>query len=233
MAGNDPAAMPGVYTDLAKQVEACGEDQACVMRVAMQMVNSGELEDAANAAPRYQLWKAASNNALANAKVSYEDRWYTVFYTGAKEITNCVLTAPKVSPALTDSDPTAQATWDQLNREALQGSGEGFVIETDAQNGTSQLHIVAIAAGSGDEKCTLGNGGNAETQHQSTNVVVIPVGELKGPMVLEGSAPGTAVIASGSQLIETRMPVTHVGAGFTKPVVAPLKVRVEWEMTKQ
>jgi hypothetical protein len=41
------------------------------------------------------------------------------------------------------------------------------------------------------------------------------------------------VIASGSQLIETRMPVTHVGAGFTKPVVAPLKVRVEWEMTKQ
>jgi hypothetical protein len=233
MAGNEPDAMPAAYSDIIKQVEACGEDQACVMRMAMQMAGSPELKEATESPPRYQQWKAASDNALVSVKASYEDRWHTVFYTGAKEVTDCVLIAPKVSPALTEADPTALATWDQLNRDAVQASGEGFMIETDAQNGTSQLHIVVIAAGSGDEKCTLGIGGNAETQHQSTNVTVIPVGELKGPMALEGSAPGTAVIASGSQLIETRMPVTNVGAGLSTPVVAPLKVKVEWEMKAQ
>lgn len=228
--GTEPDAMPEAYSDILKQVEACGEDQACVMRMAMQMMNSGELAEATESPPRYQQWKAAGDNALVAVKASYEDRWHTVFYTGAKEITDCVLTAPKVSPALAEFDASAQATWEQLNREAVEASGRGFMIETDAQNGTSRLHIVVIAAGSGDQKCTLGIGGNAETQHESTNVVVIPVGELKGPLALDGSAPGTAVIASGSQLIETRMPVTNVGAGTKNPVVAPLKVKVDWEM---
>jgi len=230
MTGNDPDAMPQVYTDMAKQVEACGDDQACVMRLAMQMVGSPELKEAAEAPPRYQLWKAARDNAMVNAKASYEDQWHTVFYTAAKETTDCTLIAPLVSPAITRSDPSAQATWDKINRETLQASAEGFVIETDAQSGTSQLYVQLVAAGSGDEKCTLDIGGNAETQHQTANGVLLPVGELKAPIILEGSAPGTAVIASGSELIETRMPLTNLGAGFAVDLSVPLKVRVEWEL---
>jgi hypothetical protein len=233
MTGNDEDAMPQVYSDMAKQVEACGTDQACVMRLAMQMAGSQELKEATESPPRYQQWKAAGDNAMVTAKASYEDVWHTVFYTGAKEITDCTLTAPMVSPAITSADPSAQATWDKINRETLQASAQGFVIETDAETGTSQLFAQVVAAGSGDEKCTLDIGGTAETQHQTANGILLPVGEMKAPVILDGSAPGTAVIASGSELIETRMPLTNLGAGFSTDLAVPLKVKVVWELKAQ
>jgi hypothetical protein len=233
MTGTDPDAMPAAYSDIIKQVEACGEDQACVMRMAMQMANSQEFKDTPAAAPRYQAWKAAGDNAMVNAKASYKDVWHTVFYTGAKEVTDCTLIAPLVSPELIKMDPSAQANWDKINRETLQASAQGFVIETDAETGTSKLYAQVVAAGSGDEQCTLNIGGTADTQHRSETGVLLPVGEMKAPVILDGSAPGTAGIASGSQLIETRMPLTNLGAGFAADLAVPLKVKVVWEMKRQ
>lgn len=229
-------AMPEVYTDMAKQVEACGDDQACVMQIAMQMMNSGEMDkvaDAANAAPRYQLWKPAGDEAMVDAKASYKDEWHTVFYTAAKETTDCTVIAPMVSPSITRSDPSQQATWDKINRETLQSSAQGFVIETDAESGTSQLYVQMINAGSGDKKCTLDIGGNAETEHGTANGALLPVGELKVPLILNGSAPGSEVISSGSQLVETSMPLMNLGAGFAVDLSVPLKIKVEWELKAQ
>ncbi len=233
MVSNDPNAVPDVYSNLARQAEACGQDQACIMRAAMAMVNNQELQKATEAPPRYQVWRHAQDNAVVDVKASYQDKWYTLFYVSGPEITDCTLVAPLVSPELTRADPGAQATWDKINRETLQSSAEGLVIETDAEAGSSTLQLAGIGAGSGDEKCTLTIGGNAETQHHSTNVAVLPVGDLKVPLVLKGLAPGTAVIASGSELLETKLPLSHLGAGFAVDVSVPLQVKVSWELKKQ
>jgi hypothetical protein len=232
MAGNGVEGLPPVYADLAKQIEACGEDQACAMSIAMQMATSPEFKEATNSAPRYQVWKAAREDTLVDVKASYEDKWYTLFYVSGPEITDCTVIAPLVSPELTRTDPNAQATWDKINQETLQASAEAFVIETDAENGTSQLQLIAIGAGSADEKCTETIGGNAETHHRSTNGSVFPVGELQIPLLLNGAAPGTNVIASGSEVIDTKLPLNHLAGGFKVDVSVPLKVKVRWELKR-
>ncbi len=232
MASNDPNAMPEAYADLAKQAEACGEDQACLMRMAMSLVNSPELEKAKNVPKRYQVWRAARDNAVVSVKGSQVDKLYSLFYVSGPEITDCVMTAPMVSPELTRADPNAKATWEKINQDTRENSARSFVVEVDGETGSSTLQMGAVSVGSGDDKCTLTIGGNAETVNRSASTAMIPIGELKPGLLLEGSAPGSSVIAQGSQVINTTKHLTQV-VSFSVNVPIPIKITVNWELRAQ
>ncbi|MEZ5545704.1 MAG: hypothetical protein R3F10_11060 [Lysobacteraceae bacterium] len=228
-AGGDTAAQMGAYNDLAKKAEACGENQACLLQLAMEMSNSPKVKAAKDAPRRYQMWKSARGNARVDATASYEDKWFAVFFASGRETTDCTLTAPMVSPEIA-SLPDARATWDKINRDTLQASAEAFVIETDGENRTSQLHLAGLGAGAGDLECTRTIGSRPKTTHTSTNGTVIPVGDLSVPLVLKGTAPGTAVIASGAAELDASLPLTHLEAGYAVKATVPLKVTVRWEL---
>ncbi len=232
MASNDPNAMPEAYTDLARQAEACGEDQACLMRMAMSLVNSPELEKAKNVPKRYQVWRAARDNAVVEVKGSQVDKLYSLFYVSGPEITDCLMTAPMVSPELTRVDPNAKATWEKINQDTRENSAKSFVVEVDGETGSSTLQMGAVSVGSGNDKCTLTVGGNAETQNRSASTAMLPIGELKPGLLLEGSAPGNGVIARGSQVINTTKALTQV-VGFAVNVPIPITITVDWELRVQ
>ncbi len=232
-ATGDSPAMPPAYADLMKQTEACAEDQDCLMRVAMQMANSGQFDQVAKNAPRFQVWRAVKDSAQVKTSASYEDKSYSLFYISGPEIKDCVLTAPRVSPELTRNDATAQVNWDKINQETLHASAQGFTIETDAETQSSQLLVSGIGVGFGEEMCTETINGRAETQRSSTSVSVLPVGELKMPLNLDGSAPGTEVIANGSVQIDSSLEFSQLGEATEVKVSVPLKVMVSWELKAQ
>lgn len=232
--GSDAAARAQDYQELARQAEACGQDQACLMQLAVKMSDSSAAEQAGKGAPRYQLWRAVrEGDAEVDAKASYQDTWHTLFYSAAAEITDCTLTAPVVSPELTRVDAALQTLWDEKNRETQLASARAFALETDAQMQSSQLHVPALGVGSGDEKCIRTLGGPPKTAHRASNGAVLPVGELAVPLRLAGSAPGTIVIASGAAQIDTRLVLEQLGVGYAVDATVPLKVTVRWELTKQ
>lgn len=232
MAGEDPNAVPEVYTDLAKQAEACGEDQACLMKIAMQMMNNQDLEEAKNAPPRYQRWEADSKQGPIDSKASQVDKWYALFYVSGPEITECDLVAPRLSPESVRIDPNAQTNFEEQSRSALENSARGFVVEIDNETGASTLQVGSVYPGPGDEKCTHTVGGRPETQYRSSTYTMIPIGNLKVPLLLKGSAPGSGIIAKGSQVMDAILPMSQVG-GFAVEVNMPLKVKVEWELKAQ
>jgi hypothetical protein len=225
-------AVPQEYTDLAKQAEACGQDQACLMRMAMQMANSEQVKKAKDVPKRYQLWKADDDAVPTQSSVSYEDKSYSLFYVSGPEIVECTLTAPLLSPELKSTDAGAQATIDQYNRDLLVDIARAFVVETDAETGTSKLNVPGLSAGFGDEKCAETIGGRTDIHHRSTNGTLLPAGELKVPLVVEGKGSGIGMIGSGSQVIEGNVVLTDVPGAFGNDLTVPLKATVNWELKK-
>jgi hypothetical protein len=104
VSGSHGGAGQALLADIQKQSEACGQDQACQMRVAMQMMNNPAMQETIDAPPRYQAWRPVEEGARLDVSGSHEETLHTVFYTAARETTDCTLTAPKISPELTKDD---------------------------------------------------------------------------------------------------------------------------------
>jgi hypothetical protein len=233
IAGGQGGAGQAVLADIQKQAEACGDDQACQMQVAMQMMNSPALQQSVNAPPRYQAWRAVEGGSRVDVSGSYEETLHTVFYTAARETTDCTLTAPKVSPELTSNGATSGENWSKQSRETLENSARSFIVEVDGSGKTGVLNINSVlGVGFGDIKCVQNIGSGPESSHHSTNPTLLPVGEASMPIQVPGLAAGNAVIASGSGSLERSQKVNNLGAGFAGDVVAPLKVAVRWELKK-
>jgi len=216
--------------EMAKQAEACGEDQACLMRLAMQAMDSPSMKAAQDALLRYQIWSAAPEGNRLEVSGRHEETLHTVFYSGARETTDCKLTAPQVSPELTKSDPGAQARIEQENREIQEQHARGFSVEVDGVGKASLLAMGLLAVGSGDIDCTQNIGSGPERSHHKDNPILLPRGDLPIPLLVKGSAPGGSIIASGSTTLDARQELNNLGVGFATNVTAPLKVTVRWEL---
>jgi len=219
--------------DLQKQAEACGQDQACQMRVAMQMMNSPGLRESVDAPPRYQAWRAREDDARVEVTGSHAETLHTVFYTAARETTDCTLTAPRISPELTQGAAASGQDWNRLSREALENSARSFVVEVDGSGNTGVLYINSpLGVGFGDTRCTQDIGSGPETSHHSTNPTLLPAGEMTFPLQVSGSAAGGAVIASGGGTFAAQQTLNNLGVGFAVDAVAPLTVTVRWALKK-
>jgi hypothetical protein len=228
--GQDPQA--DLYADLAKQAQACGQDQACMMRMAMQMTNSPELKAAKASGPRYQVWEAV-NDATAQVTASYEEKSYSMFYVSGPEISDCTLLAPKITANMTRGDAAAQARLEKKNESTLQNSARSFAVEVDQQTQSSKLVVGVVSAGRGEEACTLSLAGNAETTYQAGDGVILPEGDLKIPLMFSGGTAAPSSIASGSAEREVPLLLTHLGSAFGVKVTVPLKLKVSWELKQK
>lgn len=231
--GGQGGAQQAALGDIQKQVEACGQDQACQMQVAMQMMNSPALQQTVDATPRYQAWRAVEDDARLDVSTSYEEILHTVFYTAARETTDCTLTAPLVSPELTSNDAAAAQTWSTQSRKTLEDSARSFLVEVDGLGKTGVLNIVSpLGVGFGDIKCIQNIGSGPETSHHSTNPVLLPSDGASFPLQVPGAAADNHVIASGAASFERSQKLGNLGVGFAVDAVAPLKVTVRWELKK-
>lgn len=222
-----------LLADIQKQAEACGQDQACQMQVAMQLMNSPAMQEAQDAPLRYQVWRPVEEGARLEFSGSHEETLHTVFYTAARETTDCTLTAPKVSPELTKMDAALQQDWTKVNQETLADSARSFIVEIDSAGKVGVLNIGSpMGMGFGDIKCVQNIGSGPETSHHSTNTTLLPVGELGLPLQVKGAASDNAVIASGSATVESSQQLTNLGVGFAVDVKAPLTIAVRWELKK-
>lgn len=223
-----------MLADLQKKLEACGQDQACQMQVAMQMMNTPAMQETINAPPRYQAWQPAEDNTRLKASGSHEEKVHTVYYTGAREVTDCTLTAPRISPALTSYDATAGDTLGKQNREILENSARAFIVEVDGAEKTGVLIAGgAVGMGYGDIECVQNLGSGARTTHHSTNETLLPTVQGSPSLQVPGSAAGDDVIASGSGIFELSQEIMAMGEAFPgDDVVAPLKVVIRWELKK-
>lgn len=231
--GGEGGAQQAFLVELQKQAEACGQDQACQMKVAMQMMNSPALQETADAPPRYQAWRAEEEGGRVDVSGSHKELLHTVFYTAARETTDCTLTAPMISPELTQGDAASGQNWSELSREALENSARSFVVEVDGAGKTGVLNVNSpLGVGFGDNKCIQNIGSGPETSHHSTNPVLLPSDGLAFPLQVSGAAGGSDVIASGSAGFDASQKLGNLGVGFAVDVVAPLKVTVRWELRK-
>jgi len=220
--------------DLQKKLEACGQDQACQMQVAMQMMNTPAMQETVNAPPRFQAWQPAEDNARLKASGSHEETVHTVYYTGAREVTDCTLTAPKISPELTSNGAASGDALSEQSRETLENSARAFIVEVDGAENTGVLIVgAAMSLGFGDIKCIQNLGSGPRTTHHSTNETLLPVAQGSPPIQVSGTAAGNDVIASGSGSFELSQELNNMGEAFPgDDVVAPLTVVVRWKLTK-
>jgi hypothetical protein len=220
--------------EMQRQSEACGEDQVCLMQLAMKLMNSEALQPPPDSAPRYQLWRAIEKDGRLEVSGSHQETLNTVFYTGARETTECTLTGPKVSPELVQLGADQAAQWESINLETQASSARSFVVEIDSPQPAGNLTINSLLSlGSADIKCTQNIGSGAETSHHSASTTLIPQGEIKLPLLIEGSTTGGALIASGSASLDTQQTINNLGGvGFALDAVAPLKVVVSWQLSE-
>jgi len=232
--GGKGGAQEAMLGDLQKKLEACGQDQACQMQVAMQMMNTPAMQETINAPPRFQAWQPANDNARLKASGSHKETIHTVYYTGAREVTDCTLTAPKISPAVTDHDPTLGGTLSKQNREILENSARAFIVEVDGAEKTGVLIAGgAVGMGYGDIECVQNLGSGARTTHHSTNETLLPTVQGSPSLQVPGTAAGDNVIASGSGSFELSQKIMAMGEAFPGDgVVAPLKVVMRWELKR-
>jgi hypothetical protein len=218
-----------LYADLSKQAEACKQDQACLMRIAMQMQNSPELGGGEVNQQRYQLWKSPTD-ASTQVKASYEDKWDTLFYVSTAETNECTLVAPKSPTELAIDDASSRASWEESSRKSVESSARSFTVEVDSETQSTFLKVVGASAGAGEQTCTITIAGRPETSRTNPYGTVLPVGEMEVPLWLKGSAPGSSIISSGSHTIDTSLHLTQLGSGFAVDATVPLKVKVEWTL---
>jgi hypothetical protein len=231
--GGQGGPQQALLADIQKQAEACGQDQACQMQVAMQLMNSPAMQETLDAPLRYQAWRPVEEGARLEFSGSHEEILHTVFYTAARETTDCTLTAPKISPELTKVDATSGDKWAKVNQETLAGSARSFIVEIDSAGKAGVLNIGSpLGMGFGDIKCIQNIGSGPETSHHSTNATLLPTGELSLPLQVKGAASGNGVIASGSASVEGSQQLTNLGVGFAVDVKAPLTIAVRWELKK-
>jgi len=220
--------------DLQKKAKACGEDKICQMQVAMQYMNSSAAKGAVDAPRRYQSWrKAEKSGAHVEATANYTETLHTVFYTGARETTDCTMTAPKVSPELLKIDPNSGDKWAALNREALEGSAQSFVVEIDSVDKIGVLNILSpLSVGSGNIECVQNIGSGPETSQHSKGAIMLSGEGMKLPLKTSAPASGSDIIAGGSSTFKANEKLTNLGVGFAVDVVAPLDITVRWELKK-
>jgi hypothetical protein len=222
-----------LLADIQKQSEACGQDQACQMRVAMQLMNSPAMQESANAPLRYQAWRPVDEGTRLEFSGTHVETLHTVFYTAARETTDCTLTAPKVSPELTKIDAASEEKWAEVNQQTLADSARSFIVEVDSAGKAGVLSIGSpLGMGFGDIQCVQDIGSGPETSHHSTNATLLPLGGESLPLQVKGTAAGNGVIASGSATVESSQQLNNLGVGFAVDVQAPLKIAVRWELKK-
>ena len=199
----------------------------------MKMMNSPALQGVADAPPRYQTWRAVTKGGGLEASGSHTESLHTVFYTAARETTDCTLTAPKVSPELIAMDPNSAEKLAVANRETLENSARSFTVEVDGADkiGTLDFHS-PLSVGSGNSECVQNIGSGPETSQHSKTETVLPTDEMKLPFRVLGAATGGDVIASGSASFKTIHKLDNLGVGFAVDVTAPLDVTVRWELKK-
>ncbi len=228
--GGSPRA---VLEDLQKQATECGQNQACQMRIALQMMNSPALRGAKDAAPRYQVWRAVKNGGLVEASGSHVESLHTVFYTAARETTDCTMTAPKVSPELINNDPGSEAQWAARSKEAVDSSARSFLIEVDSSDKKGVLTVTSfLTVGSGNIECVQNIGSGPETSQHSTSATLLPADNAEAPLKVPGIASDSEIFASGSASIKSNQKLNNLGVGFAVDVVAPLDIEVKWELKK-
>lgn len=231
--GGQGGPQQALLADIQKQAEACGQDQACQMQVAMQLMNSPAMQEAKDAPPRYQAWRPVEEGARLEFSATHVETLHTVFYTAARETTDCTLTAPKVSPELTKIDAASEAQWSKLTQETLADSARSFSVEVDSESKAGVLSIGSpLGMGFGDIKCVQNIGSGPETSHHSTNTTLLPLDGQSLPLQVKGAAAGNGLIASGSATVESSQQLNNLGVGFAVDVQAPLKIAVRWELKK-
>ncbi len=220
--------------DIQKQAQACGEDKICQMRVAMQAMNSPALHGATDGPLRYQVWRAVGKEgAQFEATGSHTETLHTVFYTAARETTDCTMTAPNVSPELIKMDPTSKEKWEASNKETLKNNARAFVVEIDSVDMIGILNVLSpLSVGSGNIECVQNIGSGPETSQHSTAATLLPTEEMKLPLKVSGTATDSDVLASGSSTIKSSQRLNNLGVGFAVDVVAPLEITVRWELNK-
>ncbi len=232
--GGKGGAQEAMLGDLQKKLEVCGQDQACQMRVAMQMMSTPEAQQTVNATPGFQAWEPAKDSTRLKASGSHEETIHTVYYTGTREVTDCTLTAPRISPELAKGGVAHVDLATQQNRETLEGGARAFIVEVNGADNTGVLIAAgAVGMGYGDIKCIQQMGSTPRTTHHSTNVTLLPSVQGGSSLQVPGTAAGNEVIASGSGSFELSQEILAMGEAFPgDDVVAPLKVVVRWELKK-
>ena len=232
--GGKGGAQEAMLGDLQKKLEACGQDQACQMQVAMQMMNTPAAQQTVNAPPRFQAWQPVKDSARHKASGSHEETIHTVYYTGTREVTDCTLTAPKISPELAKGGAAHVDLATQQNRETLEGGARAFIVEVNGADNTGVLIAAgAVGMGYGDIKCIQQMGSTPRTTHHSTNETLLPSVQGGSSLQVSGTAAAGNVIASGSGSFELDQEILAMGEAFPMAdLVAPLKVVIRWELKK-
>lgn len=231
--GGNGGPQQALLEDIQKQSEACGQDQACQMQVAMKLMNSPAMQESMNAPVRYQVWRPVEEGDRLEYSGKHVETLHTVFYTAARETTDCTMTAPKISPELTKIEAASVEKWTKISEETLADSARSFVVEIDSADNAGVLSIASpLGMGFGDIECVQNIGSGPETTHHSTNPTLLPLQGDSLPLLVEGTAAGNSVIASGSATVDSSQALNNLGVGFAVDVQAPLKIAVRWELKK-
>jgi hypothetical protein len=218
--------------DMQKQALACGEDQACLMRIATQMMNSQEVQQAQKAPDRYQVWSAMHGEAPLELSGSHQDKWHTFFYAAARETTDCTITGPMASTKA-GLDARTLELLKETSKEGFENSTLAFKVEVDSVENTAALNIWSpLSIGFSEQKCIFDIGSVADTSYESTNLAMIPADSLTLPIVVPGTLGGNSGNASGSASFEISHKLENLRAGYAVDVKAPLKLEVSWELKK-
>lgn len=225
--------------ELQKQLEECPEnDMNCQMAQAMKMVNSPQMAALNKAAAdqkkqpmRYQIWEPVKTSK-PEIKTTYEERWETIFYTAARELTLCNLVGPAITPEL---QKDTSFNWEQTNREQLETSGRALRVEVDTETGGNWLLVPAVGMFA-DKKCSLDIAGGVDHMRESANVTIFPGTWLQSIKWVEGSAQSAnGLIASGHQKITVEHDLGNIGqlANGGVSIKFPVQVLVDWELRRK
>jgi hypothetical protein len=227
----------GEMAELQKQMQACPKnDTTCQMQLAMKMMNTSQMQEQLKTAeelekaPRsYQVWAADPKGPAATVEASYNEQWHTVFYTAARETTDCTLKAPAISPALAGLDSGNKIDWVEMNRKALQFDAKSLAVEVDARTGASRLRLVLPGNVYGELRCVQDIGGSRNETSDSNPVTFQPPIELDSAGWLGGGTSAGA-IATGMLEFDVQQPLANLRAGFAVDVQAPLHVTLHWQL---
>lgn len=228
-AGQTPAAQAALQPNndmmaIQKKIEACGDNQACQMAVAAEMMQSkdvqAQIKKASSGEVRYQTWRVVENSARNEVKASYREDFDGVFLTATREESKCQF----VGPVLTGGALSAK------DRETLLLGTRGIAVEIDLQAKTSQVLLSLVGQLQGDGQCTESIGSKSTQHRQSKSVAILPRAKKDNQGWVDGGIASAAVLARGENTFEMERGSTAVGSNL--PDKPPLKVKVRWELTK-
>ncbi|MEQ1581202.1 MAG: hypothetical protein ABL964_11465 [Steroidobacteraceae bacterium] len=215
---------------MQKKVEKCGDNQACQMAAAMEMMQSADGQKmiaqarAADAAsPRYQIWKVVPKAKALDLKLEYAEQWDGVFLTASRETRTC-----KISLA-------SAAALGAKAREQVEQGLSGFAVEVDTQTGSSSLLAGIAAYAPGELQCHINDGGKVFDERSATMMSFAPPLDTKtnGGWIAGSASSGTTLARGDAAFTTSPGSQSAESASQSTTISAPLKVKLRWELTPQ